>query len=132
MLERMGLRVLIVDDNQEFLDAARRLLEREGLVVAGVATTVAGALDRARDLRPDVTLVDIQLGQESGFDLARRLDDDLSDRSRVILISTHDHEDFADLVAESPALGFLSKSRLSASAIQEMLARGDAGAGEGS
>lgn len=128
----MGLRVLIVDDNQEFLDAARRLLEREGLVVAGVATTVAGALDRARDLRPDVTLVDIQLGQESGFDLARRLDDDLSDRSRVILISTHDHEDFADLVAESPALGFLSKSRLSASAIQEMLARGDAGAGEGS
>jgi FixJ family two-component response regulator len=67
--------------------------------------------------------VDIDLGGESGFDLARRLDRDGDRSSSVILISTHGEEDFADLIAESPALGFLSKPRLSAAAIGEILAR---------
>jgi DNA-binding NarL/FixJ family response regulator len=127
----MALRTLIVDDNEQFLDAARRLLEREGLIVVGVAKTSADALERARELRPDVSLVDIDLGEESGFDVARRLDDDDAGiRSSVILISTHAEEDFADLIANSPALGFLSKSRLSARAIREILSTADPGATE--
>ena len=72
----MPIRCLIVDDNKSFLEAARVLLEREGLTVAGVASTGAEALRQAETLRPDVVLVDISLGDESGFDLARRLVED--------------------------------------------------------
>jgi two-component system nitrate/nitrite response regulator NarL len=116
------LRCLIVDDSSSFLEAARTLLEREGLTVAGVASTGAEALVQAEQLRPDVVLVDITLGEESGFDLARRLvDEDLGDRSTVILISTHAEADFEDLIAASPATGFLPKSELSASAISRIL-----------
>src|ERR1700682_6137648 len=86
----MPIRLLIVDDNAHFLEAARRLLEREGITVVGVASTTLDALRRAEELRPDVTLVDIELGQESGFDLARRLTEGTAtQRPPVILISAY-------------------------------------------
>ena len=118
----MALRCLIVDDNAHFLGAARDLLEREGVTVVDVASTSAEALHRAAELRPDVVLVDITLAGESGFDLARRLDEGGScDGSAVILISTHEEADFADLIAESPAKAFLPKSELSVDAIRRIL-----------
>jgi CheY-like chemotaxis protein len=118
----MAFSVLIVDDNESFLDAARVLLEREGLDVIAVASTSAEALRREEDDRPDVVLVDIMLAQESGFELARRLNADGRDStSEVILVSTHAEEDFADLIAASPAAGFLPKSELSAGAIRRIL-----------
>jgi CheY-like chemotaxis protein len=118
----MAFRVLIVDDSSSFLDAARFLLEREGLSVAGVAATAAEALQRSEELEPDVVLVDIMLGGESGFALARRLVEDSGRAgSEVILVSTHEEAEFADLIAESPATGFLSKSELSAEAIRRIL-----------
>lgn len=116
--ESVLVRVLIVDDSNAFLDAAQVLLEREGLSVAGFASTSAEALRQAEALGPDVVLVDIALGNESGFELARRLDDR---GSRVILISTHAREDFADLIAQSPALGFLPKAELSAETIRRLV-----------
>ena len=67
------MRLLIVDDNAHFLEAARDLLEREGMTVVAVASTSAEALRRADELQPDVTLVDVDLGDDSGFDLARQL-----------------------------------------------------------
>ena len=116
------LRVLIVDDNESFLGAASVLLERECLYVVGVALTATDALRRAEQLRPDVVLVDITLDGESGFELARRLvERDRVGGPAVILISTHAHEDLADLVAECPANGFLSKSELCADAIRRVL-----------
>ena len=117
----MSLRLLIVDDSESFLQAARVLLEREGLPVVGVASTAAEALPRAEQLRPDVVLVDITLDGESGFELARRLVENDQVGPPVILISTHTEEDFADLIAESPAIGFLPKSELSANAIRRVL-----------
>ncbi|MDP9303546.1 MAG: response regulator transcription factor [Actinomycetota bacterium] len=118
----MAIRVLIVDDNGSFLDAARVLLEREGLGVVGVASTAAEALRRAEELSPDVVLVDITLGRESGFELTRRLvEDGRCEGSAVILISTHSEADFADLIAESQAVGFVPKSDLSAEAIRRIL-----------
>jgi DNA-binding NarL/FixJ family response regulator len=117
------IRSLIVDDSTRFLEAARRLLEQDGMVV-GVATTIAGALEQVGRLHPDVVLADIDLAGESGFELVRRLHDDARDaRVWVILISTHDHEDFVDLIEASPAVGFLSKSALSAGAIRDLLER---------
>jgi DNA-binding NarL/FixJ family response regulator len=118
----MPLRCLIIDDNHSFLEAARVLLEREGLAVAGVATTGGEALREAETLRPDVILVDISLGEESGFELARRLvEEDEGREAAVILISTRAEADIADLIAESPAAGFLSKAELSASAIRRFV-----------
>jgi two-component system nitrate/nitrite response regulator NarL len=116
----MSLRVFMVDDNASFLGAAQVLLEREGLSVVGVASTTADALQRAAELRPDVVLVDIMLGPESGFALARRLAGG-GGESALILISTHAQADFADLITESPAAGFLPKSELSAGAIRRIL-----------
>jgi DNA-binding NarL/FixJ family response regulator len=115
--DRVPIRCLIVDDNDSFLEAARDVLEREGLSIVGVASTGAEAVRRADELQPDVVLVDIALGDESGFDLARRLDGGTT----VILISTRSEADYADLIAESPAAGFLPKSELSAQAIQQIL-----------
>lgn len=118
----MKLRCLIVDDSSSFLEAAQALLEREGLSVAGVASSGGEALSRAAELRPDVVLVDISLGKESGFEVASRLVENSEDGgSTVILISTHAEVDFADLIATSPAIGFLPKSELSADAIRRMV-----------
>ena len=126
------LRCLIVDDSPRFLDAARGLLERQGITVVGVASTSADALRRARELRPDVTLVDIDLGGESGLELARRLHHQAGPApARVILVSTHAEQDYADLIAASPAVGFLSKTALSAGAIRDLLAgHGDGDRGD--
>jgi DNA-binding NarL/FixJ family response regulator len=116
------LRCLIVDDNQRFLDAARALLERDGATVVGVASTGDEAIQAIQDLRPEVTLLDIGLGAESGFEVARRLHERANHAtSPVILISTQAEEDYADLIAASPVLGFLSKSALSASAVRDLL-----------
>jgi DNA-binding NarL/FixJ family response regulator len=121
----MTLRCLIVDDSTRFLEAARRLLERNGIEVVGVAATVAEALDLIDQLRPDVTLVDIDLGGESGFELVRRLQQRPGPPpSNMILVSTHAEDDFADLIAASAAIGFLSKADLSADAIRDLLDRG--------
>lgn len=118
----MAFRVLIVDDNHSFLEAARVLLDRQGLSVAGVALATAEALSQAAELRPDVVLVDIMLAEESGFELARDLtEQDRGGGTAVILISTYGQADFAELIAESPARGFLTKSELSAAAIRRIL-----------
>jgi two-component system nitrate/nitrite response regulator NarL len=116
----MALRLLIVDDNAHFLNVARDLLEREGAIVVGLASTSADALQRARELQPDVILVDVDLGEESGFDLAQQLAP--GDNGRVVLISAYPEAEFADLITASPAVGFVSKSDLSARAVSDVLA----------
>lgn len=118
---------LIVDDNASFLEAARILLEREGLSVAGVASTGADALRQVEAVHPDVVLVDIFLGDESGLDLTKRLvQDGVVHDAPVILISTHSQADLEDLITASPAAGFLPKAELSASAIRRIVDGGPA------
>jgi len=117
----MPLQCIIVDDYQSFLKVARANLEREGLAVIGVATNGAEALRQARELSPDVALVDISLGTESGFDVAREINPYVG---TVILVSSNDHyedDDYAELVAGSLAVGFLSKATLSADAISRLV-----------
>jgi CheY-like chemotaxis protein len=119
--------LLIVDDNKSFLEAASILLEREGLSIAGVASTGADALRQVEALHPDVLLVDIFLGEESGLDLTKRLvQDGVVHEAPVILISTHSQADLEDLITASPAAGFLPKAELSASAIRGIVDRGSA------
>jgi DNA-binding NarL/FixJ family response regulator len=118
----MPLRCLIVDDNAHFIEASRTLLEGQGISVVGVAMTAAEGLQGAEALKPDVVLVDVNLGVDSGFDLARQMTDGGGAVApNVILISTHSEADFADLIAESPARAFLPKSELSADALRRAL-----------
>jgi DNA-binding NarL/FixJ family response regulator len=118
----MSLRCLIVDDSARFLQAARDLLERGGIQVVGLASTGAEALARARETAVDVALVDLDLDEENGFDVAHLLTGGVP---AVILVSTHSREDFQELIAASPARGFLHKSALSARAIRELLGGDD-------
>ncbi|MEU4183468.1 response regulator [Micrococcus luteus] len=116
------LRCIIVDDSSRFLEVARAVLEPDGIEVVGTASTGMEALALVARLRPDVTLVDIDLGGESGLRLAVRLAEQADGvPPRLIMISTHSEEDYADLVAASPAIGFLPKTALSGAAIRETL-----------
>jgi DNA-binding NarL/FixJ family response regulator len=118
----VALRCLIVDDTVNFREAARDLLEGQGVAVVGCASSAAEAVRSVQRLRPEVALVDIDLGADSGFDLARRLAEDLDgDAPRVILISTHDEREFGKLIESSPAVGFLAKTELSAERIYQLL-----------
>jgi CheY-like chemotaxis protein len=116
------LRCLLVDDSLDFLYAARRLLEQEGLRIVGVASTGADALVRAAELRPDVTLIDVDLGTTDGFELARHLTGHPNlDAGHLILISVNAEEDLTDLIEASPAIGFVWKPTLSAAAIKSLV-----------
>jgi DNA-binding NarL/FixJ family response regulator len=114
------IRCLIVDDSAAFLETATRLLERDGLSVVGTANTSDDAQKRSRELHPDVILVDIMLGSESGIDLAMRLSETGSDAA-VILISTLDSVEVVDLIDDAPVIGFVSKPELSATAIRQLV-----------
>jgi CheY-like chemotaxis protein len=122
MLGDMPLRCLVVDDSPALLDSLRNLLEREGLTVASTAGTIADAIRAVEDERPDVALVDIDLGSESGFDLVEEITrNHAAACPATILISAHAESDFADLIAASPALGFLSKSELTAAGVMRLM-----------
>jgi two-component system, NarL family, nitrate/nitrite response regulator NarL len=114
------LRCILVDDSHHFLAAARSLLERQGVTVVGTASTAGEVLRKVQEVQPDVTLVDINLGDESGLDLARELSRPTS-AMPVILISTCAEEDYATLIAATPAIGFIPKTALSARAIRDLL-----------
>jgi DNA-binding NarL/FixJ family response regulator len=117
------MRCLLVDDNEAFIETARRVLDRDGVMVTGTASNIAEALRQASELQPDVVLADVILGDESGFDLARRLAESHARDLAVIMISSDTEDDYADLVAESPAVGFLPKDELSADGIRRLLGK---------
>jgi CheY-like chemotaxis protein len=111
-----------VDDSPHFLEAASRLIEDEGLAVVGFASTSAEALARVHELEPDVAIVDVGLGDESGFDLAWQLAATSNGMTtNTVLTSTRSESDFAELVAVTPSLGFIAKNELSGDAIRDFL-----------
>jgi DNA-binding NarL/FixJ family response regulator len=119
----MPIRCLIVDDNSGFRQEMGGLLNEQGLEVVGGAASAAEALQQIAELRPDVALVDIDLGRDSGLTLATRLGETRGPAvPNVILISTYDEGAFAELIERSSALGFLPKTELSGAAIRRMLA----------
>jgi DNA-binding NarL/FixJ family response regulator len=119
----LPLTCLIVDDSPEFLAAARQLLVDDGVSVVGVAETGDEAVAEALAQRPDIALVDVDLGSESGFDVAERLAGLPDGGPPVILISAESGSELAELVDTSGALGFVSKTDLAGDAIRRILAR---------
>ncbi len=113
-------RVLIVDDHVGFRLRARALLEAGGFDVVGEAGTGAEALAAAAELDPDLVLLDVQLPDVDGFEVARRLEE-LDGAVEVVLTSSRDRSDYGSLIAESPARGFVPKGELSGAAIAALL-----------
>jgi DNA-binding NarL/FixJ family response regulator len=111
--------VLIVDDHAGFRRRARRTLEADGYVVVGEAQNGAAGIEAAAELQPDVVLLDVHLPDASGFDIVSRM---LA--GNVVLISTHDRRDYADLITRSGARGFLSKDQLCAATLEALVAEG--------
>ena len=104
--------VLIVDDHTTFRVTARLLLESEGYTVIGEAEDGASAIRAARDLGPDLILLDVQLPDTDGFDVASRLMDG-EDAPMIVLTSSRDGADFGPLIERSGARGFIPKAELS-------------------
>jgi DNA-binding NarL/FixJ family response regulator len=115
----MGARVLIVDDHAGFRAHARRLLECEGYEVVGEAGDSRSALEAARELQPEIVLVDIYLPDQDGFELTERIGE-LPDPPTVVLTSSRDFTDHDECVSECGACGFVPKSELSRDAIEEL------------
>jgi DNA-binding NarL/FixJ family response regulator len=112
-----------VDDNESFLEIAAASLDGDDLDVVGTAATSAEAFRQVAEQRPDVVLVDINLGEESGFELARMIVDRFPQlASGVVLISTRAERDFGGLIKASPAAGFVPKTQLSARVVLEVVA----------
>ena len=112
--------VLIVDDHPSFRGSARALLEAEGYLVVGEAENGIEGLAAARELRPEIVLLDVQLPDIDGFEVASRLTKD-EDAPAVVLISSRDGSDFGHLVHDSGARGFIPKAELSGDAIAALV-----------
>jgi DNA-binding NarL/FixJ family response regulator len=121
------LTCLIVDDSPPFFEAAQELLADDGVTVVGFAATAAEAVHKTLALAPDVVLVDIDLGTESGVDVAQRLAGLPHGGPPVVLISAESGSELAELVDVSGALGFVSKTDLSGDAIRTLLAYANSG-----
>jgi DNA-binding NarL/FixJ family response regulator len=116
----MAARVLIVDDHPAFRAAARRLLEVEGYDVVGEAADGQSGIDAACALRPDVVLLDIQLPDFDGFEVAQRLSG-CAHAPAVVLTSSRDPSDYGPALTTAPACGFVPKAELSGAGIAGIL-----------
>ena len=117
--------ILIVDDHDGFRTFARSMLEAAGFTVAEAAT---GA-EAARSVRPGLVLLDIQLPDFDGFEVARRLAAQAGGAAQaghpvIVLTSTRDASDYGSRITSSPAAGFLPKDELSGAALRCFLAAG--------
>jgi DNA-binding NarL/FixJ family response regulator len=112
--------ILIVDDHPSFRASARMLLEGEGYVVVGESEDGLSGLRAARTLRPDVVLLDVQLPDIDGFEVAVRLTAH-DPAPAIVLVSSRSREDVGSLVSRSGALGFIPKSELSGDTLEAVL-----------
>jgi DNA-binding NarL/FixJ family response regulator len=116
----MAATVLIVDDHPSFRATARMLLEAEGYSVVGEAKDGTSALVAAGRLVPEIVLLDINLPDLDGFQVADRL---RGGPSEVVLISSRDASDYGNSIQDSGARGFIAKGELSGASLAEVLRR---------
>jgi CheY-like chemotaxis protein len=117
----MDITLLIVDDDARFRRFARQLLEGEGFAVVGEAADGASALSEVAALRPQVVLLDLQLPDVSGLEVARRITSGGGEEPALVLTSTRDGTAFASLMSESGVRGFVGKMELSGDALRRLV-----------
>lgn len=118
----MAVTVLIVDDHASFRRAARALLELEGYAVVGDAENVQDGVAAARDLRPDLLLVDVGLPDGDGFEVAEQLCSDAVPAPVIVFTSNRDATGLAGRIATCGGAGFVAKHELTGQALRELLA----------
>jgi DNA-binding NarL/FixJ family response regulator len=109
--------LLIVDDHEGFRSWAREVLESEGFGIVGEAADGASAIKAVSDLHPEVVLLDVQLPDMNGFEVADRI----STQAAIVLTSSRDAVDYGNRIARSPAAGFVPKAELTGAAIEAIL-----------
>ena len=117
----MAITLLIVDDDARFRRFARQLLEGDGFTVVGEAPDGVGALSEVEALRPQVVLLDLQLPDVSGLEVARRITSGGGERAAVVLTSARDGATFGSLMSESGARGFVGKTELCGAALRRLV-----------
>jgi len=117
---RAKRRVLVVDDHAGFRSCATELLTAEGFDVVGEAEDGASALARAAELMPELVLLDVQLPDLAGFEVAERLLA-VNPELVIVLVSSRDRSAYGPLVEQSGARGFVTKSDLSVESIEGLL-----------
>jgi DNA-binding NarL/FixJ family response regulator len=120
---RVARTVLIVDDHEGFRRIARRLLEADGFEVVGEASDGESAIAEVVRLRPQLVLLDVQLPDIDGFEVASQLDD-ASDPPIVVLTSSRDRSSYRRRAALNPARAFIPKAELSGDALAALITRG--------
>lgn len=114
--------LLIADDHASFRSFARLMLSAEGFEVTGEAADGDSALAEARRLRPDVVLLDVQLGSGiDGFEVAQRLAE-ADNPPKVVLTSSREASDYGSRLADSAISGFIPKRDLSGDRLEALLA----------
>jgi CheY-like chemotaxis protein len=111
--------ILVVDDHDGFRAFARVILEGAGFTVVEAASGTE-ATQAVRTIRPCLVLLDIQLPDVDGFEVARRLAE-LEHRPVIVLTSTREASDYGGQIAASPAAGFLPKDQLSGASLRGFL-----------
>jgi two-component system nitrate/nitrite response regulator NarL len=118
----VSLKYIIIDDNEGFLTSASRLLSSQGATIVGQASSGAEATMLVETLKPDVALVDVELGDEDGIELAERLAA-LNSSVAVVLISLREQDELVELIEKSGAVGFIAKEDLGVQAIGDLIAQ---------
>ncbi len=113
-------RVLVVDDHSSFRRCASALLTSEGFEVVGEAADGAGAIALAKELAPEVVLLDIQLPDVDGFAVAEQLLA-VDPQLQIVLVSSRDRSSYGPLIEASGARGFISKGDLSGAVLERLL-----------
>ena len=116
----MAITVLIVDDHPSFRASARMLLEAEGFEVVGEAPDGLTAIEAVHELQPQMVLLDVQLPDIDGFEVAARITANGS-APAVVLTSSRDVDDLGPLGDSVQVRGFIPKSELSGAALEALL-----------
>jgi DNA-binding NarL/FixJ family response regulator len=113
--------LLIVDDHPSFRSTARALLAADGFEIVGEAEDGTSALAAVKRLRPEVVLLDVQLPDMNGFEVAAELCRQNGNGPQVVLTSSRDAADFGPLVPQCGAIGFVPKAELSGAVLRAVL-----------
>lgn len=122
MIRSMKSSILIVDDHAEFRSQARLLLERQGFAVVGEAADAPSAIEAVMEIRPDVVLLDVYLGDVNGFEVAEQIHG-CAPATRVVMTSGNDGATFRSRLRRTSAAGFIPKTELTRATLEALFAR---------
>jgi two-component system response regulator NreC len=123
----MTIRIVLADDHEMFRAGMEALLEAEtNMEVVGHASTGDEAVDRAREMKPDVIVMDLSMPGSTGLEATRRISA-LKLKTRVLVVTMHGEEEYLVPVVEAGASGYLTKTSADSDLVDaiRIVARGE-------